>query len=784
MMHLSIFLLKEDRTTATAIRDDVQTHELAVAAAGVTLGVLHLKASGRPEPSWFKLFAGALGALPFGLQSRSISALYLTSAGGRVFALAFGHGRHLLAPGSWEERFGLKTTLNLVDPDKLRSIDRRVFDTVLRQGREQSAEPTQATNFGLNVETDLVRAVSGEPIDKTCGERVSGADVLVADVAVTLASLSDLLARYLTAFGDTKYRERFEWIDQMGEVTDATLRDRLDAELVARLRADNYDRLWLAVPEVVDWSRVAGFAFTRRKGATVQRDLHFRYLFEVGRDPAAVDLESLKRWSAVAFDGGGEATDLDWAVYRCICFEIAEGDQVFLLADGKWYRIAKTYVQAVEQAFRSLVSVAGELPPFDADNEGKYNEGLAGADYQLVDRKLARIGGDPVEPCDLYGKDGRIIHVKRYSNSKPMSHLFGQALVSGDAMKSDEAFRTEFANIVGAGFPFDVAGFRAQAHPCARHRELGGRRRLRPPLLQQGHAPARGQPVAELRVPGPSRADPRRTLDPRTSRRQGGERGEAERAAGQAIPMNPLQLELAAFLRRQVLPMFGGRDTPKLHPWWWPRGWGTTDADWFGTLRGDDVHAATGLVRGAVLRSLRLGAGKKVASMSPESAEGFQGYWGCGPTDGRRLVVLTEQPSDGAYPLGIHASFLRRLRQLGLIDSHVTNFNKRRLGATFTGEDEAFQLAILTEELGIVGRGAERLVVCPSLSWARSADAVLAQLSVGLSAALPGTEVLVVRAAHERSPCEPPRALYGQWVKDTDEPEVLDSWRRVIDVCL
>lgn len=464
MVRLSVYLLKEGFTPETALKEDARTTPVPVAVEGAIQGRLHFASSGRPEPAWFKLFRGALTP-PFSLDSRGVSALYLLEVDARCFALAFGHGRSMLAPGSWEERFGLKVTLNLVDPDKLRSIDRRVFDTVMRQGREQVAEPTQATNFGLNIETDLVRGVAGEPLDPYYGSKLFGADVLAADVAVTIEALPELLGRYLAAFSATTYRARFEWIDHMGEVTDASKREALDQVLLDRIRRGEHEKLWLAVPEIVDPVRVAGYAFTRRKGVETQADLHLRYLFQGRRDRGTVGLDDLKRWSAVAFDGAGEPTGEEWAVHRCLCFEHVEADHVYLLADGKWYRIARSYVDAVEESFRAVVSASAELPPYDAASEAEYNQALAGPTFKLIDRKLARLGGDPIEPCDLYGADGRLVFVKRYSNSKPMSHLFGQALVAGDAFKSEEAFRKQFKALLGRGFPFEARNFKAEEHP-------------------------------------------------------------------------------------------------------------------------------------------------------------------------------------------------------------------------------------------------------------------------------------------------------------------------------
>jgi uncharacterized protein (TIGR04141 family) len=49
----------------------------------------------------------------------------------------------------------------------------------------------------------------------------------------------------------------------------------------------------------------------------------------------------------------------------------------------------------------------------------------------------------PIEFCDLYSDNRRLIHVKRYGQSSILSHLFMQGLVSADCLLSDSQFRLE-----------------------------------------------------------------------------------------------------------------------------------------------------------------------------------------------------------------------------------------------------------------------------------------------------------------------------------------------------
>jgi len=49
----------------------------------------------------------------------------------------------------------------------------------------------------------------------------------------------------------------------------------------------------------------------------------------------------------------------------------------------------------------------------------------------------------PIEFCDLYSLDRKIIHVKRYGGSDVLSHLFAQGTVSAELFLLDSNFRVE-----------------------------------------------------------------------------------------------------------------------------------------------------------------------------------------------------------------------------------------------------------------------------------------------------------------------------------------------------
>jgi uncharacterized protein (TIGR04141 family) len=466
---LTIMLLRSTVTTTTALKSTTGLEQRTVSFDAKNNATLFAQQTLAGEPKWLRRLGAAISP-PLSLRNASTAAVLLVPVKGRLFAITFGFGRHLLAPGSWEEGFGLRVTLNCIDASRIRSVDHKTFEAVTRHTRTQTSQQGTAADFGLDVERDLVRAATGEPKDPAHGTRLTGMDALVATTTSTLGGIPKLLETYLDRFQSSDYRQHFGWVDQIAEVRDTALHESLNNELIDRLKDNKLDRLWLSVPEIVEWSEIGGFRYGKREKAP-HPDLHVKdFLATV--DPTPLTLDILKHRAVYAMDPADENERHEWPLFKCIYFECDRPDSTFLLTGGKWYRIASTFVQAVNQDVAGLVSTTPTLPPYlrtDAD-EGAYNARVANAypsRLALMDRKLVRYGGTPIEVCDLFSADKEFIHVKRYGGaSAPLSHLAAQATVSATAWAADAEFRTktcaQLSSVLGPSDPAsrpDTAAF-------------------------------------------------------------------------------------------------------------------------------------------------------------------------------------------------------------------------------------------------------------------------------------------------------------------------------------
>src|SRR2546425_782967 len=126
------------------------------------------------QPCSLSLFEGALDLNAADLHNASSAAVLIVTVSEKTFVLTFGYGRSLLRPGVWEEDFGLRVTLNAVDPLRIRSVDRFKFDAISQHSQIQASRDANIVEFGLDVEQDLLRAVTGKPRDPTLANQLTG----------------------------------------------------------------------------------------------------------------------------------------------------------------------------------------------------------------------------------------------------------------------------------------------------------------------------------------------------------------------------------------------------------------------------------------------------------------------------------------------------------------------------------------------------------------------------------------------------------------------------------
>jgi len=407
---------------------------------------LYVPAPSTKAPKWASFFDSQVPLDTFGLAT-SVGALLTLRHKDRVFAITFGTGRFHLKQDCWEDSFGLRVALNCIGNNVVKSIDKHTLDPLARHTREQASREATASEFGLDIEQDLLRAVTGTPTDTVnFGKWITGTDTLHLSVPVTLSGVPDLMDRLYAKHLENSYQKTFPWVDQIAQVRDAALESVLVGLLVQELRSGKRKQTWMAVPEVMTWDNVGGFRFPASGGPRIEyHDIHITHFLDSLRDPADIDEELLKSRVVECVDPDGNELKR-WKVYRCLYSELDYQGDAFLLTAGTWYKVRRHFVKQINEAVEAIPDYDGPLSEYDDASEGDYVKRVAKADAKhltAMDGKNIVYGGgaSKIEFCDLLTAKRDLIHIKRYGQSAALSHLFAQGLTSGELFQTDPDFR-------------------------------------------------------------------------------------------------------------------------------------------------------------------------------------------------------------------------------------------------------------------------------------------------------------------------------------------------------
>jgi len=447
---VNVFLLRTHIVgPRDAIDPEARVDEYA-AAAGLDFQCrFFLGPPNEHPPTWFDFVnPGLIRQLPRRVQA-GVSGVVVLAAAGRFFAITFGRGRYLLAPGSYEEDFGLKVALNRIEENDLKTMDTKTYDEIVTSARIQASRDTGLESFGVDISRDILRAVEGRPKDKQFATRLAGADaVTISRSGLVFADLADLCDELLTAYGEIGYRLKFPWVDNVRQVRDVSTLTMLDAALVTAIQTGNLGTMHLALSDDERAIGIEAYRFTR-SGDSVEfptLELAAYIQHSLGRRLPDLSIETLRQHRIKVRYAGSADFEPHAPIYQSLVWETSITGEIYAFFDGRWFAVETGYSNQVQQYCQGLIRQAYPLPNANlGEKEADYNRRAAGAAAGLALFDLQRLratnGRSPIELCDLLSDKGHFIHVKRRYASATFSHQFAQGSVSAETFMSDLGFR-------------------------------------------------------------------------------------------------------------------------------------------------------------------------------------------------------------------------------------------------------------------------------------------------------------------------------------------------------
>lgn len=468
----SIFLLKDGYATPDkALKPgnglSKASHDGAVGKAWPTY--LATKPGASP---WWKSYFGISNPVTQGFAG----AIVFVTANKRTFALTFGHMRHHLRDEAYEYDFGLRTTLNAVDPKEIRNTD-ELDPATSRRRRTQLAERSDINYFDFDGDSAVLRSLTGaiRPEYKSLFSHATGASNLRVSTQKLKVDLPDLLTDIYKVYEKDTYLTAFPDATNIQPVKDPAVLALLDKKLEAAVQAES-DDLTLTIPELVDFQEDFEVSYSGAGKSDLYPDAalddYYAYLATHAVPVSVLTAERLQHHRlCVTTDDGVKKGD--YSIYRSLVFETTldgQATEAFHLSDGTWYKVEADYLTALAAEIDPLF-VDGGLPTRTVHLESEYNmdqlvphwSGSVLLDTQNISPK----GQRQVEPCDVArAEDNKLIltHVKLGVHASDLSHLFNQGTTSLDLLYGVPEARDRLKKLITDRDPtFDLTGLTERA---------------------------------------------------------------------------------------------------------------------------------------------------------------------------------------------------------------------------------------------------------------------------------------------------------------------------------
>ncbi|GAA2197075.1 TIGR04141 family sporadically distributed protein [Sinomonas flava] len=377
--------------------------------------------------------------------------------------MCFGYGAGVLEWDRIEANFGLRVAARKFDHEAVTELRSRRIDASARTQLVQIPSGTELRDLGVQLDGEFVRRMAGR-IAASDGSGLSGpiaaSDSIAFRSQTDLAHVQQVLRQLLTDIETTAAQDEFEFIDSLEPLRESEqetkdLNDSLAKSILDPQETGTPYLLEFAPPDDVQIDEVEEIIATRGdKSETLEEyTVHGlrKALQTLGVRRGTNFLTNVR---LMAKGPEGEPKSMMLPLKQWVIFESGHEDFRFVLTIGRWFRLKEAYTQKLNLDLAGIHDVTAllNLPPsYLGEPEGSYNERAAAGtpNLLLMDKvNIQTTDGNRFEACDLLHCDGYLVHVKRYTGSQTLSHLFSQGAVSAELLNEDAVAREDFSNQV------------------------------------------------------------------------------------------------------------------------------------------------------------------------------------------------------------------------------------------------------------------------------------------------------------------------------------------------
>ncbi|UUX93809.1 DUF6119 family protein [Methanoplanus endosymbiosus] len=449
----SIYLLKKGFSAENSLKEH---HELIenITADNLPDGATLFLLDKNPSNPWWKDF----WKIKTELKQTLKGAIVFLPVYDRCFAFTFGHTYHNLKEESYEYDFGLRSTLNAVDPDKLKSTDILQPENAKRESI-QSSNTVNLTFFDFDKDESIVKRISGKVKEeyRYLFSNVTGANSIRIDSKLQARELPELCRNILALYNKDDFKIHFPDIQNIIPVKDPNIISKLNKQLLKVFREELTD-IALTVPEIINYQENFQINYSIGKNnSETHDDAHINHYIKFFKSrnisPDEIDIGKLNKHNLNICDENRHIIQ-SFSIYKSLLFDCEFESKHYHICEGKWYELDKDYIvrlkKQLDPYFKNNI-----LPKCDYKREDSYNKHVSDTNHKFIclDKKnISPKGQSSVEPCDLYtstDNKATLIHIKISTRSANLSHLFNQGLNSAEIIRLHEESKDKLKKLIG-----------------------------------------------------------------------------------------------------------------------------------------------------------------------------------------------------------------------------------------------------------------------------------------------------------------------------------------------
>ncbi|MCV9926633.1 TIGR04141 family sporadically distributed protein [Flavobacterium sp. LS1R49] len=452
----SIYLLKSTFSNENALKEDHSLELLSEGVINLPDGAFMYIADRPSSVPWWKNYWGVQKDL-YQMQK---GALVFLPINNRWVVLTFGMTYHQLNDNCYEYDFGLRTTLNALDPTKIKSTDILQPENAKRQ-RVQSPTASELNFFDLRSDETILKKMTGAVKDEYADlfKNITGGNSLKVSSNLQADGISDLCINLVEIYEKDDYKTTFPELQNIVPVKDPALLDLLKKNLIEAFNRNPAPvELVLSIPELFDYSTDYKIKFSGEGRSNLEfTDVYIKGYREYLLDKGIEEVEDVEKFNThkLRILDDNEILIKEYSIYKSFLFDCEVEGKTYHLCEGEWYFIETDFIINLSTELDSIfIDNHSFLLQCEDKREDDYNISVKNSNPNIIclDKKSISPNGQyQVEPCDLIYINNNYLelaHVKISTRSSSLSHLFNQGVNSVQLLRSNNQAKDKLKELV------------------------------------------------------------------------------------------------------------------------------------------------------------------------------------------------------------------------------------------------------------------------------------------------------------------------------------------------